>query len=344
MPWQAGVVKVGRNASGAAVAHGTPIRFADRHVTWRLLAAGAAFLLLTVGLTGVVRSAEAAVDLGEAESFAILADSTITNTGSSTVTGDIGLHDGTAVTGYDDGADSITHLDGDLFVSDGAGVAEGAKTDLGAAYVDAANRAGATEIDTELGGEVLLGGVYDSASTTFEITGALTLDADGDPDAVWIFQMGSSLVTASASSILLVDGAQACNVFWQVGSSATLGENSTFVGTILAQESISLGSGVTVDGRLLARTAAVTLIGDTITRSDCALVEPTDAPPTSSATVRPNGPSAAVPTQPTSATDDPGADRAAPAVLLFSLLVSLATIGLLVAAVPMRRAKASRNP
>ncbi|HUG28976.1 MAG TPA: ice-binding family protein [Candidatus Limnocylindria bacterium] len=337
------------NPSRTTVPHGRQIHSKGRHTTRRILALGAALVLLTVGLTGVVRSAEAAVDLGTAESFAILAGSTITNTGSSTVTGDIGLHAGSAVTGYDDGADSITHLDGDLFVSDAGGVAEGAKTDLGEAYVDAANRPGATEIDTELGGEELVGGVYDSASTTFEITGALTLDAEGDPNTVWIFQMGESLVTASASSILLINEADPCNVFWQVGSSATLGANSIFVGTIMAQESISLGSGVTVDGRLLARTGAVTLIGDTITRPDCEFVEPSEAPtaspagPTSDVTVPPGGPTPVVPTQPITATGNFGADQSEPAVLLFSLLLTLAAIGLLIAAVPRRHATEPRS-
>lgn len=309
----------------------------------RLLTLGAAIVMLTAGFTGVVRSAEATVNLGSAESFAILAGSTITNTGSSTVTGDIGLHPGSAVTGYDDGADSITHLDGALYVSDAAGVAEDAKTDLGAAYVDAANRPGATEIGTELGGEVLVGGVYDSADTTFEITGLLTLDAEDDPDTVWIFQMGSSLLTASASDFLLINGADACNVFWQVGSSATLGSNSTFVGTIMAQESISLGSAVTVYGRTLARTAAVTLISDTIEPLECALVEPSVAP--SAPTAPPTGsvPTGARATPPNTAAGDAGVDRAEPSVLLFSLLLSLAAIGLLIAAVPMRRAKEPRS-
>ena len=121
-----------------------------------------------------------------------------------------------------------------------------------------------TTIGTELGGSTLVPGVYNSQSGTFGITGTLTLDGQGDPDAVFIFQMQSTLVTASASVVLLTNGARACNVFWQVGSSATIGTSSSFVGTILALTSITLTTGATVDGRVLARNGAVTLDSNTI--------------------------------------------------------------------------------
>nr|MDQ3371322.1 ice-binding family protein [Actinomycetota bacterium] len=120
--------------------------------------------------------------------------------------------------------------------------------------------------------------VYDSASGTFEITGALTLDAQGDPDAVFIFQTDSTLITASASRVVLINGAQACNVFWQIGSSATLGTNSSFAGNILALTSITATTGATVDGRLLARNGAVTLDSNTITASQCAVAVPVPEP------------------------------------------------------------------
>jgi hypothetical protein len=102
------------------------------------------------------------------------------------------------------------------------------------------------------------------------LTGALTLNAQGDPKSVFVFQLGSALTTASGSEINLINGAQACNVYWQVGSSATLGTGSTFIGTILALTSITVTTGVTIDGRVLARNGAVTLDTDTLTTSVCA--------------------------------------------------------------------------
>ena len=109
--------------------------------------------------------------------------------------------------------------------------------------------------------------MYDSAAGTFEITGTVTLDAKGDPNAVFIFKAASTLVTASASRVNLVNGARAANVFWQVGSSATLGTNSILRGNVLALTSITVTTGVTVDGRMLARNGAVTLDSDMITRT-----------------------------------------------------------------------------
>jgi hypothetical protein len=145
-----------------------------------------------------------------------------------------------------------------------------AKDDLITAYNDAAGQGPANTLATELGGQTLTPGVYVSEAGTFGITGTLTLNAQGNPDAVFIFKMASTLITASASQVSLINGAQPCHLFWQVGSSATLGTSSAFAGNILALESISLNSGVTVNGRLLARNGAVTLINDTITRADCA--------------------------------------------------------------------------
>jgi hypothetical protein len=144
-------------------------------------------------------------------------------------------------------------------------------------------------VATQLGTQNLKAGVYNSASGTFQITGPLTLDAEGDPNAVFIFQTSSTLVTAVASSVNLVNQAQACNVFWKVGSAATLNATTDFVGTIMAHDDISLEDGVTVRGRLLAgaqanHAGAVTLIHDTITTPTCAAVPPTSSspPPTTS--------------------------------------------------------------
>jgi LPXTG-motif cell wall-anchored protein len=210
-------------------------------------------------LGGVV---ESQVGLGTADDFAVLAGETITNTGPTTITGDVGLDPGTATPGFG----SVT-LNGDLHVDDV--VAEQAKADLVTAYNDAFGRGPATTIATELGGQILIGGVYDSESTTFGITGTLTLDAQDDPDTVFIFQMAETLIAESASSVSLINGAQACNVFWQVGSSATLRTSSSFRGTILALTSITLETGATVEGRTLARNGSVTMDTNTITRAAC---------------------------------------------------------------------------
>ena len=205
---------------------------------------------------------QAPVGLGTADSFAVLAGTTITNTGPTTITGDVGLHPNDSVTGFDD----VT-LSGELHLADA--VAEQAKVDLVTAYDDAAGRTPVTTVATELGGETLVGGVYDSADGTFGITGTLTLDAEGDPDTVWVFQAASTLITATDSDFDLINGADACNVYWQVGSSATLGTGSEFVGTIMALDSITLTTEATVEGRVLARNGAVTLDTNTITNEAC---------------------------------------------------------------------------
>jgi hypothetical protein len=124
-------------------------------------------------------------------------------------------------------------------------------------------------VPADLGGLTLTGGVYKSASA-LQLTGALTLDAQGDPNTVFIFQAASTLITASASHVNLINGAQPCNVFWQVGSSATLGTSSVFVGNILALTSVSMNNAVTVQGRALARNGSVTMINDTLTAGRCA--------------------------------------------------------------------------
>jgi hypothetical protein len=145
-------------------------------------------------------------------------------------------------------------------------VAVQAKNDLTTAYNDAAARPSTATVPVELGGTTKRPGVYQSPAGTFGITGTLTLDARGNPDAVFIFQAASTLITASASSVNLVNGAQASNVFWKVGSSATLGTYSILRGNVLALASITVTTGVTVDGRALARNAAVTLDTNTIIR------------------------------------------------------------------------------
>ena len=238
-------------------------------------------LVLTLALAGSARAATP-VPLGTADPVAVLAGSTVTNTGPTVVTGDLGLSPGTSVTGFPPGT-----VNGTQHITDP--VAAQAQTDLTTAYNNAAAQAPTGTVSADLGGQTLTPGVYTSASS-LGLTGALTLDAQGNANAVFIFQAGSTLTTASASSVNLVNGAQACNVFWQVGSSATLGTASTFRGTILALTSITATTGATVDGRLLARNAAVTLDTNTITRSQCASATPAPTPTvTVTVTPKPGG-------------------------------------------------------
>lgn len=240
---------------------------------------------LAVLLAGTALAA-ASVNLGTAKSFAVLAGTTITNTGATTIKGDVGLDPGAAVTGF-----TTVTLSGTQHLADA--VALKAKTDLVTAYNDAAGAKPVNQVPTELGGTTLKPGVY--ASATLGLTGTLTLDGAG----VYVFQAGSTLITAPGSSVKLTNGASACDVYWQVGSSATLDTTTSFKGTILALTSIALNSGVTLQGRALARNGAVTMIHDTIDSSSCAAVTPTPTPKaTPHATTRPAATSGAAATPP----------------------------------------------
>ncbi|MGZ5322132.1 MAG: ice-binding family protein [Solirubrobacterales bacterium] len=211
--------------------------------------------------------------LGTADSFAILGGSTITNTGPTVINGNVGLDPGTAVVGFPPGKVNGTgHL--------GDAVAKRAKADLTTAYHDVAGWPFSATSLPDLGGRTLTAGIYRTGAVpSLGLTGRLTLDARGDPRAVFIFQIASTLVTATDSSVRLINGAQACNVYWQVGSSATLGTRTAFQGSILALTSISVNDGVAVNGSLLARNGAVTLINDAVTRSRCAAGTAVTSPP-----------------------------------------------------------------
>ena len=224
-------------------------------------------------------------------SFAVLAGQTVTNTGPSSISGDLGVSPGSAVTGFPPGI--VTN--GTIHRADG--VAAGAQSDLTTAYNDAAGRSSTANVPAFIGaGQTLAPGVY-KASSSLDVGGSLTLDAGGDPNAVFIFQAPSTLVTDSASSVVLTGGAQACNVFWQVGSSATLGTNSAFTGSILALTSISVQTGDTIAGRALARNGAVTLDDDTITAPSCSTTTPTPTPTATTPTPTPTRTGTPTPTR-----------------------------------------------
>lgn len=191
--------------------------------------------------------------------FAVLAGTTITNTGNTAINGDVGLFPGTALTGQ-----QSLSLNGNAQLANEA--ANAAKTDLITSY-NGDSITPATCIPTELGGKTLTNGDYDSGSGTFEITGTLTLDAKGDPNAHFIFNTASTLVTATYSNIRLVNGANPNNVIWRVGSSATLQTYSHFEGRIFALTSITVNTGASIRGQLLARNGAVTLDSNKITNS-----------------------------------------------------------------------------
>jgi hypothetical protein len=218
-------------------------------------------LLVLVVMIGAPATSMAAaqlpVNLRTASSFALLAGSTITSTGPTTINGDVGVHPGNTFTR---GVPPAT-VNGTIHLGDA--VAAQAKADLVTAYNDAAGRTPVITVGTELGGMTKTPGVYNSASGEFGITGTLTLNAQGDPNAVFIFKAGSTLKTAVSSNVILINNAKASHVYWQVTSSATLGTNSHFEGNILAMASITAKTGSTVNGRLFARSGAVTV--DSIT-------------------------------------------------------------------------------
>jgi hypothetical protein len=222
----------------------------------------ASLTLLSASVFAASASAAAAtVGLGSGASFSVLAGSTVTNTGPTTMFGDLGLSPGSSVTGAPDVLGQ-THVDD--------AVAIGAKNALTTAYNDAASRPTNGSAGTDLAGQTFTAGVRTASSSLLLSSGSVTLDAQGDPNAVFIFQIGSTLTTGSNTSVNLINGAQACNVFWQVGSSATIGTGTRFVGTVMAAATITANTAATVHGRLLAQTGAVNLDTNTITTASCA--------------------------------------------------------------------------
>jgi plastocyanin len=209
--------------------------------------------------------AQTAPSLGTAQSVAVLGGSTVTNTGPTIVHGNLGVAPGTAVTGFPPG---LIIAPGALHSADA--VAVQAQLDTTTAYNALASQpCTQTFLPTDdLAGKTLVPGVYCFTSSA-QLTGALTLNGGGNANAVFIFKIGSTLTTASGSTVRLINGAQACNVFWQVGSSAVLGTNTSFIGNILALSSITLTTGTNLNGRALARNGAVTLDTNNVFYSTC---------------------------------------------------------------------------
>lgn len=224
-----------------------------------ILAASRVPLYILLSSACSLAAAQVAPSLGQADSFSVLGGSTVTSTGPTVVLGNLGLSPGSAVVGFPPGI--VTN--GAIHISDA--LAQGAQSDTTAAYVSLAGQASNLDLTgQDLGGLTLTSGVY-TFNSSAQLTGTLTLDAQGDPAAVFIFQIGSSLTTASAANVVVINDAGSCNVFWQVGSSATLGTGSKLVGNIIALSDITLTTGASVEGRVLARNGAVTLDSNTFT-------------------------------------------------------------------------------
>jgi hypothetical protein len=202
--------------------------------------------------------------LGSAESFAVLGGSTLTNTGATTIAGDIGVSPGSAITGFPPG-----------LVTGGAShaadaVALQAQNDATTVYNALSAEACSGDLTgQDLGGLTLTAGVY-CFSSSAQLTGMLTLDAEGKSDAVFVFQITSTLTTASDAIVRVINGANPCNVYWRIGSSATLGTRTTFVGNIVSLTSIALTTGARVSGRAWARNGAVTMDTNDVSFGGCA--------------------------------------------------------------------------
>ena len=251
----------------------SPLTVARRGGVTAIAVAIAASVLLVVGA-----SADAAivptVPLATSAEYSVLGGQSVTNTGPSILGQSNGVSPGTSITGFPPGIVLGT-------TNQTNAAAAQAQSDLTTAYVNAAGRPIDGTTPADLGGQNLQGGVYAGPSHgALQLTGTLTLDGAGNPNSVFVFQTNSSLTTASSSVVSLINGAQECNVFWQIGSSATLDTSSVFVGNILALTSITVNNGVTVHGRALARNGSVTLDNDVFVSPLCDTSGPVTTPTT----------------------------------------------------------------
>ena len=220
-------------------------------------------LIPSVALCVVTSTSNAAttISLGSAGSYGVLAGAGISNSGTTTIIGDQGSSPSSAYFGFNKvTVTGATHL--------GDTAAATAQVDAKDSYRNLGLQSSTQLIVGDLGGQVLTPGVY-TTGESIGMTGKLTLDAKGDPNAIFIFKAGSTLTTSSASSMSMINGGSQCNVYWLVGSSATLGANSTFLGTVLASSNIAAGSGATIFGRLLALNGTAGLNNNLITVSTC---------------------------------------------------------------------------
>lgn len=263
---------------------------------------GSSLVLAGLAPTFSAAEVEAPVDLATAASYAVLADPAVTNNGNTVITGDVGVHPGTEVSGFPPGV-----INGQRHAGDAA--AERAQSDLTSAYEDATGRASSRTIKPELGGQTLTPGVY-KASENANLDGTLTLDAQGDASAVFIFQLDSRLTTGQNSTVRVVNSpGPACNVVWTVGDSATLAGNTSFVGRVMAINEITLQSAAKIEqGGALSRDGAVTLDTNTVSRSECAAAQTPTAPasPTSPTPSETESPTTPAPTETTPAPVTPG--------------------------------------
>lgn len=289
-----------------------------------LLVAGLAALFVSPSISS---AAVPLIRQGSTSTYGVLAASTVTNTGPTTISGtaggDVGLYPGISYTG----SQSVTRSGVDHIADSAARIAQ---SDLVTAYNDLGVPAPTTLAAPDLAGQTIRPGTYSTAAGTFANSGTLTLDAQGDPNAVFIFQTASTVVTSTGSSMVLANGAQACNVYWRVGSSATLGVNSLFIGHIYALTSITATTGATINGQLLARNGAVTLDSNTIVNNACA---------TSAATTSTTTPGTATTTPGTATTTPPGGVTDLPATGIDTVLLIILILILLGAGTGVARSR-----
>jgi hypothetical protein len=209
--------------------------------------------------------------LGTAQSFAVLGGSTVTNTGPSVLTGNLGVSPGSAITGFPPGTAGTVHA--------ADATALQAQNDTTTQYNALAGAACTADLTGQnLGGKTLTPGTY-CFSSSAQLTGTLTLNAQGSANAAFVFKTGSTLTTASGSSVTLINGGNPCGVAWQIGSSATLGTTTSFIGNLIALTSITLNTGANLVGRALARNGAVTLDTNNISFANCTAIGPPPSVP-----------------------------------------------------------------